>query len=69
MSLDRRIQFHPGQRAAIAGKLLAGLVKVVVVQMQIAKGMNKSPGLKSQTCATIIVSSEYDAMLKGTPRN
>jgi hypothetical protein len=38
---DRRIQFHPGQRSAIAGKLLACLVKIIVVEMQIAERVNE----------------------------
>jgi hypothetical protein len=41
---DRRIQFHPGQRAAIAGKLLACLFKVIVVEMEITKRMNEIAG-------------------------
>ena len=39
--LDGRIQFHPGQRPAIAAKLLARLVKMVVIEMQITKGMDE----------------------------
>jgi hypothetical protein len=38
---DRRIQFHPRQRSAIAGKLLACLVKMIVVEMQIAERVNE----------------------------
>jgi len=38
---DHRIQFHPGQRAAIAGRLLACLVKMIVVEMQIAERVNE----------------------------
>src|SRR5438034_6934247 len=38
---DRRIQFHPGQRSATAGKLLACLLKMVVVKMQITERMNE----------------------------
>ena len=38
---DRWIQFHPGQRSAMAGKLLACLFKMIVVEMQIAKSVNE----------------------------
>jgi hypothetical protein len=38
---DHRIQFHPGRRAAIAGKLLACLFKMIVVEMQIAERVNE----------------------------
>jgi len=38
---DDGIQFHPRQRAAIAGKLLACLVKMIVVEMQIAERVNE----------------------------
>jgi len=41
---DRWIQFHPGQRAAIAGKLFAGLVEVIFVKMQIAKSVHEIAG-------------------------
>jgi hypothetical protein len=34
---DGRIEFHPRQRSAISSVLLACLVKMVVVEMQIAK--------------------------------
>jgi len=61
---DGGIDFHPRQRPAVVGKLLTRLVKVVVVEMQIAKGMDEVT-----TCATIIVSSQYEAILDGTPRN
>ena len=38
---DDGIQFHPRQRSAIAGKLLACLVKMIVVEMQIAERVNE----------------------------
>jgi hypothetical protein len=38
---DRRIQFHPGQRAVIAGKLLAPLLEMIVVKMHITERMNE----------------------------
>ena len=38
---DDGIQFHPRQRSAIAGKLLACLVKMIVVEMQITERMNE----------------------------
>ena len=38
---DGRIQFHPGQRAALAGKLLARLVEMVFVKMEIAERVNE----------------------------
>jgi hypothetical protein len=39
---NRRVQSHPRQRPAIAGKLLARLIEMVVVEMQIAKSVNES---------------------------
>ena len=38
---DGRIQFQPGQRPALAGKVLACLLKMVVVEMQIAKSVDE----------------------------
>ena len=35
-----RIQFHPRQRPAIAGKLLVRQLKMIVVEMQVAKGFD-----------------------------
>ena len=47
---DGRIQFHPGQRPALAGKLLACLLKMVVVEMQTPNVWTKSPAARSITC-------------------
>ena len=38
---DDGIQFHPRQRSAIAGKLLACLVQMVVMEVEIAKGVDE----------------------------
>jgi len=38
---DSRIQFHPRQGATLAGKLLACLVQVVVIEVEIAKGVDE----------------------------
>src|SRR5205814_10703370 len=38
---DGRIQFQPRQWPALAGELFACLVKMVVIEMQIAKGMDE----------------------------
>src|SRR5437667_8465699 len=36
-ALDGRVQFHLGQRSVIARKLLVRLLKMIVVEMQVAK--------------------------------
>ena len=38
---DRRIQFHPRQRPEISRELFARLFEMVVVKMQIAKGVDE----------------------------
>lgn len=38
---DGQIEFHPGQRSAIAGKLLACLVQMVVIEVEVAKGVDE----------------------------
>jgi len=38
---DGRVQFHLGQRSAIAGKLLARLLQMIVVEMQVTKCMDE----------------------------
>jgi hypothetical protein len=43
---DRRIQFYARQGSEIAGKLLARLVKMVVVEMQITKCVDEIAWLK-----------------------
>jgi len=40
----RRIELHAGKRAEIAAELFAGLVEMVLVKVQIAKGMNEFAG-------------------------
>src|SRR5438876_545847 len=39
--VDRRIQFHSRQRTILTGQLFARLVEMVVVKVQIAKGVNE----------------------------
>lgn len=41
------VEHHAWQGAALAGKLQAGLLEVVRVEMEVAKGVNKCSGLKT----------------------
>src|SRR5512142_2896176 len=38
---DAWVQLHPGQLSVIAGKLLARLLKMIVVKMQVSESMHK----------------------------
>jgi len=59
---------HEARRAYGARELRCHLVEVVEVQVAVAAGPHESPTARSHCCATMCVSSAYEAMLNGTPR-